>query len=303
MRVRSVRLDELELSLVEPFETSFGVENRRRFLLVHVTMSNGVEGWGECAAATDPLYSSESVATARWMIEGRWIPLLRRLPDATPAAFLEAASRFRDHRMAKAAIEVALSDAAARSQRLSMSRYLGGRRVRVHVGVSVGIQPSVRSLVKRVGEYLETGYDRIKLKVRPGWDVLPVAGVRKAYPDVEIWVDANQAYPVNAVSRIRRWAERYAVAQVEQPFPERAIRAHAALARGAPFRVCLDESIVDPVSLEDALDAKAVTSLNVKVARVGGLSAEARERLSAVRPATLGQVGRASCRERVSLNV
>jgi O-succinylbenzoate synthase len=98
-----------------------------------------------------------------------------------------------------------------------------------------------------------------------------VGAVRREYPDVELWVDANQAYPPQAAARIRVWAEKYGVAQVEQPFPERAIRAHAELARGARFRVCLDESIVDATSLEDALDARAVTSLNVKVARVGGL--------------------------------
>jgi len=271
MRLSEVRLEEVELPLVEPFETSFGVERNRRFLIVMVRARDGPEGWGECAAAADPLYSSESVATARWMIVERLLPMLFRLDDPTPERFLYEAARFRGHPMAKAAVELALQDLRARAAGRSLSQLLGGHRSRVRVGVSVGIQPDVPRLVERVGRYLEAGYGRIKLKVRPGWDARPVAAVRREYPDVELWVDANQAYPARAAGQIRRWAERYGVAQVEQPFAERAIRAHAELARGASFRVCLDESIVDASSLEDALAAKAVTSLNVKVARVGGL--------------------------------
>jgi O-succinylbenzoate synthase len=271
MRLRSVRLDEVELPLVEPFETSFGVENARRFLLVRAEAKDGTVGWGECTASVDPLYSSESVATARWMISERLTPLLFRLRDPTPEAFSRAADRFRGNRMAKAAVETALQDLSARVEGRSLSRALGGVRGRVPVGVSVGIQPSAMKTVARVGRYLEAGYGRIKLKVRPGWDARPVGAVRREYPDIEIWVDANQAYPLAAAKRIRAWAERYEVAQVEQPFAERAIRAHAELARGASFRVCLDESVVDSSSLEDALAAGAVTSLNVKVARVGGL--------------------------------
>jgi len=272
MHLASVRLDEVELPLVEPFETSFGAEDRRRFLLVRVEATDGQEGWGECAAATDPLYSSESVATARWMISDRLIPILFRLRDATPTAFSREAGRFRGHPMAKAAVELALWDLQARARGLSLARALGGRRRRVRVGVSVGIQPTVPKLVERVGRYIEAGYGRIKLKIRPGWDSRPVGNVRREYPDVELWVDANQAYPTKAAARIRSWAERYEVAQVEQPFRERAIRAHAELAKGSRFRVCLDESVVDEPSLEDALEARACTSLNVKVARVGGLS-------------------------------
>jgi len=217
--------------------------------------------------------------------------LLFRLPDPTPEAFLEAAARFRGNRMAKAAVELALQDLRARERRLSIARSLGARRDRVRVGVSVGIQPSVRQLVQRVGRYLDTGYGRIKLKVRPGWDAAPVAAVRHEFPDIEIWADANQAYPTGSVAWIRSWARRYGVAQVEQPFAERAIRAHAELAHNAGFRVCLDESIVDESSLEDALGARAVTSLNVKVARVGGIGVGQRLARRAARDGVPSWVG------------
>ena len=271
MKITLARLDEVELELVEPFETSFGVERKRRFLLLRLETADGLTGFGECAAALHPLYSSESVATAREMLTRHFLPSLLSAPSVTPETFRTGAARFRGHAMAKATVEAALIDLAARSEGRSVAHYLGGRRTRVEVGVSVGIQRTVPALVRRVGDYLEDGYRRVKLKVRPGWDDAPVGAVRREYPDVELWVDANQAYPTSALDQIRAWAERHAVAQVEQPFDERAIRAHAALARDATFRVCLDESIVDEVSLEDALEARAITSLNVKAGRVGGL--------------------------------
>ncbi len=271
MRLSSARLDEIALDLVEPFETSFGVEKRRRFLLLRLESRDGLVGYGECVASTDPLYSSESNLSARDMLARHFLPGILGASDLSPEKFRATVARFRGNSMSKAAVETALVDLAAKERGVSVARFLGASRARIPVGVSVGIQPSVAALVRRVGEYLEDGYARVKLKVKPGWDDGPVGAVRRAYPDLDLWVDANQAYPPSAVGAIRSWAERHRVAQVEQPFPERAIRAHAKLARGAPFRVCLDESIVDPESLEDALDAGAVTSVNVKVGRVGGL--------------------------------
>jgi len=270
VQIASARLDEIALDLVEPFETSFGVERRRQFLLLRLESRDGLVGWGECVASLDPLYSSESNVSARDMLLRHLLPGILKGRSVTPESFHADVARFRGNMMAKAAVEAALVDLAAQARRVSVARYLGARRVRIVVGVSVGIQPSVRRLVDRVGRYRDDGYGRVKLKVRPGWDAEPVAAVRRAFPDLDLWVDANQAYPPAAAERIRAWAERHHVAQVEQPFAERAIRAHAELARGASFRVCLDESIVDEASLEDALAARAITSLNVKTGRVGG---------------------------------
>lgn len=272
VRVRRVQLDELEMPLVEPFETSFGVERRRRFLVLHVESEDGEVGMGECVAAQDPLYSSESVTTARWMIETYLLPVLWRDGALSPGDFLARARAWRGHPMAKAAVEMALWDLWARRRKESLARALGGRRRRVEVGVSVGIQPNVSDLVRRVGEYLAEGYRRIKIKVRPGWDVRPVAALRRQFPDVRLWVDANQAYPASSVGAIRRWATRYGVEQVEQPFSEHSLAAHARLVRGAGFRVCLDESITDPATLEAAIGMHAATSVNVKAGRVGGLA-------------------------------
>jgi O-succinylbenzoate synthase len=265
------RLDELELPLVEPFETSFGVEKRRRVLFVTVEESGGEEGIGECVAGREPLYSEESVDTARWMIARHLLPAVVRSGSLDPGQATASFGRWRGHRMAKAAVEMALWDLSARTRGSSLARRLGARRRRVPVGVSVGIQPSAAILVRRVGKYLEDGYRRVKLKVRPGWDDEPVREVRRAFPDLELWADANQAYSLRDLPRILSWAHRWSVAQVEQPFPARSLEAHARLRARGRFRVCLDESIVDRPSLEDAIARDALSSLNVKPGRVGGL--------------------------------
>ncbi len=271
MRLSSARLDEISLDLVEPFETSFGVQHARRFFVLRLETRDGLVGYGESVATEDPLYSSESNASVRDMLLRHFLPKILRSPAITPEAFRKEVAHFRGNEMAKSAVETALVDLAAQARGVSVARYLGSDRSRIEVGVSVGIQPSISALVARVGRYLADGYHRVKLKVRPGWDRAPVRAVRRRFPELEIWVDANQAYPPEAVDRIRDWAEANRVSQVEQPFAERAIWAHALLARGAPFRVCLDESIVDETSLEDALAARAITCLNVKTGRVGGL--------------------------------
>ena len=234
MQILSARIDELELPLVEPFETSFGVERRRQLLLLTLRGDRGEEGVAECAAARDPLYSSESVATARWMLSRYLLPRLLRESLASPPVFLDRARALKGHPMAKATVEMALWDLFAREHRRSLAAELGGHRRRIEVGVSVGIQPSVEHLVRRVGRYLEEGYRRVKLKVRPGWDLAAVRAVRRAYPDLRLWVDANQAYPGKAAATIARWASRYEVEQVEQPFSEHELAAHARLEPVSP---------------------------------------------------------------------
>lgn len=271
MIVRRAAIEELELPLVEPFETSFGTQRRRRLLLVELEEAGGAVGLGECVAAEEPRYSGETTATARWMLRTHLLPAAMAGPLATPGEFLRRVEGLREHRMAKAAVEGALYDLAAQEGRLPLSRLLGGTRRRVEVGVSVGIQPDLPALVRRVGAYLEEGYRRVKLKIRPGWDDAPVAAIRSEFPDLRIWVDANRAYGPRDAPRLARLARRGGVEQVEQPFDAAALGAHARLARRAPFRVCLDESVVDRPSLSEAIERRALTSLNVKPGRVGGL--------------------------------
>lgn len=271
MRLAKAELAELELPLVEPFETSFGVERRRRFLVVRLQATTGAEGYGECVAAALPLYSGESLATASWLLARQLLPRLFRDELPSPEAYSSTVDDLRGNRMAKSAAESALWALWAEEDRRSLARTLGGRQSRVEVGVSVGIQPDIPTLVRRVGSYLSSGYRRVKLKVKPGWDAAPVRAVRREFPDVRLWVDANQAYRPSAAARIASWAHRESVEQVEQPFAERNMLAHQELAQTGGFRVCLDESVVDEASLDEATERGALSSLNVKSGRVGGL--------------------------------
>ncbi|MGA7923305.1 MAG: o-succinylbenzoate synthase [Thermoplasmata archaeon] len=283
MQVVRADLDELELPLVHPFETSFGIERQRQILIVRLHTKSGEVGYGECVASRDPGYSSETVATARWAIGELVLPWLLRQTKVDLTSFTRAFVPVRGHAMAKAAIEMALWDLVGRERRRSLSQLLGGNRPRVEVGVSVGIQPSVAALVEAVGTYVTAGYRRVKLKVKPGWDSAPVGAVRRAYPNLRLWVDANQAYSPRDAGRVRSWAGKFEVEQVEQPFSERSIDAHARLQRGSAFRVCLDESIVDDASLEDAMHRRALRSVNIKSGRVGGLAPAIRLGRSAAR--------------------
>lgn len=269
--VRAV-LDELELPLVEPFETSFGRQTRRRVLFVSLIDRDATTGLGECVAAEAPGYSRETVGSATWAVRRLLLPALRRGSIDAPEPARTRFALVPGHPMAKAAVEMALWDLVARRRGRSLAYLLGGQRSRIEVGVSVGIHRTPLELVRRVGRYLEVGYRRVKLKVKPGWDETPVAAVRRAFPDLRLWVDANQAYPAAAEGPIRDWAARWEVEQVEQPFRARALASHARLQAEAPFRVCLDESIVDGRSLALAIGHRALASLNLKPGRVGGLA-------------------------------
>ncbi|HZY69358.1 MAG TPA: o-succinylbenzoate synthase [Thermoplasmata archaeon] len=271
MPIVRAELDELELPLVTPFATSFGTQRRRRILMVRLHADDGSLGWGECVAASEPRYSAETVDSARAVIDRYLLPVIFREANPTPLRFQRAVAWIRGHLMARATVEMALWDLEAQRRRRSLASLLGARRRRIPVGVSVGIERPVAALVRRVGSYLEAGYVRVKLKVKPGWDTRPVAAVRREHPDVPLWVDANQAYPPSSARSIAGWVRALDVAIIEQPFPARALTAHAELGRQLGGRVALDESIEDLTGFSDAVACRALSALNVKPGRVGGL--------------------------------
>lgn len=282
LALRRATLEELEVPLRRPFATSFGTERRRRVLLLSLEERGGEVGYAECVAGRDPLYSYESVATAREMIVHYLLPGLAGGRGAGPLAFLAHAARFRGHPMAKATVEMALFDLQARTLGLPLQHLLAGphRRPRttVEVGVSVGLAKDPATLVDQVREYRDQGYGRIKLKVEPGRDEAYVRAVRRAFPSVPLWVDANQAYSARDLPFLARLAHAASLDVVEQPFPEDAWQAHARLARALPrrTRVCLDESIASLPLLDLALALGATRTLNVKPGRVGGLAESVR---------------------------
>jgi o-succinylbenzoate synthase len=281
LTIRAIELHRLALPLVRPFETSFGRETVREALLVRVRTDAG-DGWGECVAGRDPFYSAEYVGAAAGVIEGYLGPaLLDRplepapLPGARPwqLAAGSVAGRLAfvaGHRMAKAALEAAVLDAECRARGVSFGEVFGAVADWVDCGVSVGIAPTLEELLDEVSGYSEAGYRRIKLKIKPGWDVVPVGAVREQLgPSGLLQVDANTAYSAADIPHLVT-LDPFGLLLVEQPFAEEDIATHIALARASETPVCLDESLLDTTTTVDAIDRGATSVVNIKPGRMGG---------------------------------
>ncbi|MET0843250.1 MAG: o-succinylbenzoate synthase [Mycetocola sp.] len=269
MQVESITLHRIRMPLVRPFETSFGRETARVVLLVHLVADIG-EGWGECVAGSSPSYSSEYVEGCAHVIEHHLAPLLFGAPHLRAADLEQLFAPVVGHRMAKAALEAAVLDAELRASGTSFARYLGAVRTEVDCGVSVGISPSIDELLTEVQGYVEAGYRRIKLKIKPGWDLEPVRRVRDLLgPDAALQVDANTAYTREDIAHLRR-LDAFGLLLIEQPFDEEDIASHVVLAQAIETPVCLDESIVSVGVAIDAINRGATSIVNIKPGRVGG---------------------------------
>lgn len=270
MRLTGVELRRVEVPLRSPFRTSFGTQTARDVLLVKAVTTDGVAGWGECVAGTDPVYSSEYTEAAADVLRRYLLPRVLALPAVDAHRAAQAMSGVRGHRMAKAALETAVLDAELRAAGLSLARYLGAVRERVPSGVSVGIFDTVPALLDAVAGYLDAGYLRIKLKIEPGWDIEPVGAVRERFgDDVLLQVDANAAYDLGDARHLARLDE-FGLLLLEQPLPEEALWGHAILARQVRTPVCLDESVTSAAVAADAIAMGACSVVNVKPGRVGG---------------------------------
>jgi o-succinylbenzoate synthase len=267
VNLRAVELRRVKLTLVAPFETSFGVQTERDVLLLKAVCDEG-EGWGECVAGEEPLYSSEYVDAAADVLLKHLLPRLldKELEAADVAKILRPVH---GHNMAKAAIETAVLDAELRSRGQSFARFFGAVRGQVDCGVSVGIHATIPELLQTVGGYIDAGYRRIKLKIKPGWDVEPVRAVRERFGAVPLQVDANTAYTLADAGQLAK-LDPFDLLLIEQPLPEEQMLAHAHLAKKVNTPICLDESIVSAQAAEDALDLGACRIINIKPGRVGG---------------------------------
>jgi O-succinylbenzoate synthase len=268
-----VRIDRLELRLcrlplVSFFETSFGRCDDRTFLLVRLE-GDGQEGWGEAVAEANPYYSSETTETA-WHIITQFIaPLVLGAPFSHPRDVYPALRRIRGHNMAKAAVEMAAWDLYARTIAQPLSRVLGGTRERIASGVSIGIQDSLDQLSAKIERELSAGYQRIKIKVKPGWDIAAVEMVRARFGGVPLMVDANAAYTLNDTAHLARLDD-YGLMMIEQPLDYDDVSDHAELQKAMKTPICLDESIHTVRVARDAIRAGACRIINVKPGRVGG---------------------------------
>jgi len=270
VKIEHLELRYVRIPLVTPFRTSFGTSrDKETFHLRLVT--EDAEGWAECGAEPDPLYSSEFLAGAEIVLREQLVPRLQALGPALGAERVRTALEpVKGHRMAKHVLETALLDAELRSLGMSFGRYLGAVRERVPAGVSVGILDSVPELLDAVRGYLDEGYLRIKLKIEPGWDLEPVRAVRETFgDDVQLQVDANTAYTLRDAAHLAKLDD-FDLLLIEQPLPEDDLRGHAALAARIRTPVCLDESITSARDAATAIALGACSVINVKPARVGG---------------------------------
>lgn len=270
LAVERVGIRLVRLPLKEPFETSFGrIQSRLIFLIT--LEAHGLTGWGEVVAAEEPRYSYETIGTAYHVIRD----YLARTLMAKPLTDLrDLASRFapfKGHNMAKAGLELAYMDLLARSQNKSLSELIGGTRKRVPVGVSLGIQSSLDALLERVEHYLALGYQRIKLKIMPGWDIAIVTEVRRRHPDILLSVDANSAYALKDLDHLKALDD-FGLLMIEQPLDHDDLLDHANLQSKLQTSICLDESITTLRRAEQALALGSCRIINIKIGRVGGYS-------------------------------
>ncbi|MDP9070112.1 MAG: o-succinylbenzoate synthase [Actinomycetota bacterium] len=267
--ISGVELRRIRLPLVAPFRSSLGLLWEREVLLVKVTTSDG-EGWGECAAMAAPSYTSEYLDGAHHVMRHHLLPLLLARPGLRADEVAGALAPVRGHSMAKSALEMAVLDAELRSTDTSLAERLGAVRAKVDAGVAVGIAGDLGELVDAVAGYRDAGYRRVKLKIRPGWDVEPVQAVRARFGDqLALQVDANAGYSRADAAHLGR-LDAFDLVLIEQPFAEDDLLGHAELARRISTPICLDESITSAAAASTAIALGAAAVVNVKAGRVGG---------------------------------
>ena len=270
MRVRKIELREIHLPLLAPFETSFGSTSLRRIVLVEVDV-DGTAGWGEVTAGEDPFYSYETTGTAWHVISDYVWPILRDTEFGSAAQVFDLLARIRGHQMAKAGVETAIWDAEAKQKNMPLWKLIGGTRIEIPCGVSIGIQPSIDELIAKVEKELRAGYQRIKIKIKPGKDVEPVAALRERFPQIRLMADANSAYTLADAPLLKK-LDAFHLMMIEQPLDHDDIYNHATLQRQLATPICLDECIVSLEHARAAIEIGACQIINIKLGRVGGIT-------------------------------
>lgn len=270
MRIDRITLREIRMPLVHPFETSFGRTTERRILLVEVE-EDGAVGWGEVTCGERPFYNEEWVDAA-WLILRDFVaPRILDIDIASAADVAGRSSHIRGHHMARGGLETAAWDLEARKLGLPLWQHIGGSRTEIDCGVSIGIQDSVEELLELIEREVRAGYQRIKMKIKPGWDVEVVRQVRTAFRTIRLMADANSAYTLSDAAHLRRLDE-FDLMMIEQPLSHDDIIDHAQLQARLDTPICLDECIRTARHAEQAIEMSAGRIINIKLGRVGGFS-------------------------------
>jgi O-succinylbenzoate synthase len=272
LQLERVELREIELALKAPFETSFGRVTGRRILIVTVFDRSGMAGYGECVAMETPFFNHETIDTAWLMTTKHIVPLLEAKRITSAAQVRDALAPIRENRMAKAGVEAAIWDLEAKQAEQPLWRHIGGSRTEIACGVSIGLQDSTPALLDKVNDANECGYQRIKIKIKPGKDVDLVEAVRGRFPGITLSVDANAAYSLVTDSPIFARLDEFGLLMIEQPLAPGDLVDHAKLQRIVRTSICLDESIVSLAQATHAHELGACRIINIKLGRVGGYS-------------------------------
>ena len=270
LKLERLELREIELPLKSPFETSFGRTTRRRILIVRVFDKDGASGYGECVAGESPFFNHETIDTA-WLITARYVaPLLAAARVGTAAEVSQALGPIRENRMAKAGVEAAIWDLEAKIAQTPLWRHINGTRAEIICGVSIGLQSSEEALLDKVGREVQNGYQRIKIKIKPGKDIQLVEAIRTQFPDITLSVDANSAYQLETDTALLKRLDNYNLLMIEQPLAPGDLVDHSKLQRELQTPICLDESIVCLANARHAHELGACRIINIKLGRVGG---------------------------------
>jgi O-succinylbenzoate synthase len=270
LKIDAIHLREIQMPLAHPFETSFGITSERRILLVEIE-SGGFSAWGECVAGEHPYYSEEQVDTAWHITETELAPRLVNAEISSGRDCPPLFEQVRGHRMAKAALENAVWDIDAQQRGIPLAKLLGGTRETIPCGVSIGIQATPEKLMDTIAKELAAGYQRIKLKCKPGWDSNIFSKVRERWPDILLSCDANSAYRLSDADHIAAW-DQFHLLMIEQPLWSDDFYFHAQLQRRINTSICLDECIRNRRDARAALELGSGKIINIKIGRVGGFT-------------------------------
>jgi O-succinylbenzoate synthase len=269
VKIEEIVLRHVVMRLVEPFVTSFGITNDRSCVIVEMKTAD-ITGYGECVAKSYPGYSYETTGTAWHILSDFLVPAVLGKDLTDIETFVKNYSHIKGHPMAKASLEMAAWDILGKSQNKSLSELFGGMKKSVEVGVSVGIQLSSEALVERVVRYIDDGYRRIKIKIKPGRDFLDLKAIRNTFPEILLQADANSAYRLSD-SEVFLSMDELNLLLIEQPLAEDDIYEHSFLQKQIKTSICLDESILSVSHAKAALDLGSCRIINIKAPRVGGL--------------------------------
>jgi o-succinylbenzoate synthase len=270
LNIDAIHLREINMPLAYPFETSFGLTTGRRILFIELE-SEGLTAWGECVAGEHPYFSDEMIDTAWIITETELAPRLLEANIEAGGSVPHIFKQVRGHRMAKAAVENAVWDLESQVEKIPLAQLLGGTRDVIPCGVSIGIQPTLEQLMEKIEIELAAGYQRIKLKCKPGWDTRVFEAVRERWPHILLSCDANSAYRMKDFDHIATWDE-FKLLMIEQPLWYDDFYFHSMLQKRIESAICLDESIRNRRDALAAIDMASCQIINIKVGRVGGFS-------------------------------